>query len=97
MIVAPWGNGPAGGTSARFYNDGADNIDTTTSSKNCRDPVGPAVKPEVIPEKKSEVFSWFVDRLDLILDRINKKFEWFRKWLDEMDRHILVFPNPGCS
>jgi hypothetical protein len=82
----------------RIDNKGCDSIYTTNSRNKGQDITGPAIKlPEEIPEKDGEVISPFVDLLDWISDRIKKKIEWFRKWLDEMDRHIIVLPNPGCS
>jgi hypothetical protein len=50
-----------------------------------------------ISKKTGRLILRVTDPLDNILNWITKRFERIRKWLDEVDRHILVLPDPGCS
>ena len=50
-----------------------------------------------ISKKTGRLIFRVADPLDRILNWITKRFERIRKWLDEVDRHILVLPDPGCS
>jgi hypothetical protein len=90
--------GPVMNALFRFDDDGADNIYTTNSSKNNRVPTIPVVNScERNHGKKCCVIIRFVDRLELIPGWIKKEIDRFRKWLDELDRHIVMIPYPGCS
>ena len=50
-----------------------------------------------ISKKTGRLILRVTDPLDNILNWITKRFERIRKWLDEVDRYILVLPDPGCS
>jgi hypothetical protein len=91
VIVAPWGNGPAGGTSARFDNDGADSIQTTCSSKNCRDLNGLVFESTGgIPEKKSDMIFRFADHIDRLSGRI-------KKTIGRLDQGMTLLERRRCS
>jgi hypothetical protein len=90
--------GQPGVAAIRIDKDGADSIGRANSSKNRRDPTIPAVTvSEGIRRKKCSGIDRFVALLESIPCRIKTDPGLLGKWLNELDRHIVVSPARGYS